>query len=117
VQRYSLLGLLTSLSCDNWSLDALLWLSGSKNLSLETSLLSTDHNLESIQIGGLCSLGILGHLLVGSGGLPFVYEIETLGKLGKSAGSSTSKHWHSKSSKSKSLEWIDNSWEAHKTIN
>lgn len=114
VQRYSLLALLGG---GSWSLDALLWLSTSKNFSLETSLLSTDHDLESIQVGGKFSLFVLVHLLEGSSGLPFAFEIESLGSLGESASSGTSKEWHSKSSKSESLEWIDNSWEVLQTIN
>jgi len=114
VQRSSLL---TLLGGGNWSLDALLWLSRSKNSSLETSLLSTDHDLESIQIGGKFSLFVLVHLLEGSSKLPLGFEIESLGSLGKSASSGTSKEWHSKSSKSESLEWINNSWEVLHTIN
>ena len=75
------------------------------------SLLSEYHNLESIKIGGFFSLVESNHLLTGFSGGPLGIEIVSLGSLKKCAGSASSEDWHSKSGKSKSLQWVDGSWE------
>jgi hypothetical protein len=74
-------------------------------------LLSENHNLESIEVGGFLSLGESLHLLVGFGSGPLGIEIIKLSSLGEGAGSASSEDWESKSGESKSLQWVDGSWE------
>lgn len=82
-----------------------------------TSLLSEDHDLESIKVGGFFSLVESLHLLADFGGGPLGVKIESLGSLGKSAGSASSENWESQSGESKSLQWHDGSREFAKAIN
>lgn len=75
------------------------------------SLLSKNHDLKSIEVGSLFSLVEFLHLLANWGGSPLLVELESFGSLGESAGSATSEDWESQSGESKSLQWVDGSWE------
>ena len=73
-----------------------------KSLDHVRSLASLDHNLESLIIGQLSSLGESFHLLADSGLFPFGIKIEFLGSFGNGSSSSTSQNWEKKLSASES---------------
>ena len=73
-----------------------------KSLDHVRSLASLDHNLESLIIGQLSSLGKSFHLLADSGLFPFGIKIEFLGGLGKSSSSGSSQDWEAELGASKS---------------
>lgn len=81
------------------------------------SLLSKDHDSEPVQIGGIgscsSSFEFLGSLSI----IEFGGQVESFGGFGQCSGSATSKDWDSQFSKLKSAQWVDDSWEAFKSIN
>lgn len=80
------------------------------------SLLSKDHDLESIEVSGFFSLVESFHLLIGLGGGPFLVELEGLGSFDEGSSPSASENWQSESGEGKSLQWEDHSWELAHTV-
>ena len=81
-------------------------------VSFVCSVLSGDHDSESIEVSGLGSKSEVRHLLGSGVGSPFLGKTIFGSGLDQVSGSDTSEHiWNSKFSKSKSLKWIKDSWE------
>lgn len=80
-------------------------------------MLSEDHDLESIEVGGFFSLVESFHLLLSFASSPLGVKIESFSGFSKSAGSAASEDWESKSGEGKSLQWEDGSWEFAISIN
>jgi hypothetical protein len=116
----SLLSLALALGWSSWS-SFLGWsltlLEASKLSDFVASLLSADHDLESVQVSGLASKCESIHFLESRSGLPLLFKVESLGSLSDSASSSSSEKWNSQLSQSQSSEWINASWEALKSFN
>jgi len=77
------------------------------------SLLSLDHDLESIKISGGCSSAVSSKLSSMGCGLPFGCEVELLNSLLQSSSSSSSQNWDSEFGEVQSLEWKNDSWEVN----
>lgn len=74
------------------------------------SLLSLDHDLESVKIGGGSSSCVSSELLACCCCLPFCLEIEFLDGLFQSSGSCSSQNWDSEFGDVQSLDWENDSW-------
>ena len=86
-------------------------------VGFESSVLSGDHNSESIKIGGIGSESESGHLLGSGLGSPFLIEFEGGGGLGKVTGSDTSQNsWNLQLGKLESSDWVNDSWERTTSI-
>lgn len=85
--------------------------------SFEGSVLSGDHDSESIKVSGLGSQSESGHFLSSAVGGPFLVESVSGGSfLEVTSSDSSEDSWNKKSGEIKSLDWIKNSWEFTKSI-
>ena len=99
-------------------LGSLLGKSGVGQLShLIVSLLSGQHDLESLEVGGLSSKCESVHFLEGWGGSPLVLQVVSLGGLLDSSGSGSSEQVESEPGQSESLKGQQHSWIISDSIN
>ena len=71
------------------------------------------HDLESLEVGESGAGLSLGELLGGWGSLPFGVEAELFDGLEESAGSGSTLDGDNELGKSKSLDWVEDSWEVN----
>jgi len=74
-------------------------------------LLSSEHNLETFEVGEGSSGTELVQFFLYLGGDPLLLELESCGSLDESTASGTSKDWHSNFSECKLSKGEDDSWE------
>jgi len=86
-------------------------------VGFEGSVLSGNHDSESVKIGGLGSLCESRHLFGSGLSSPFLIEFIGSGQLLQSTSSASSEDsWNTKLCELKSLDWIKDSWEASASI-